>query len=1190
MDTNEEIPGLITETPVIEKEIGDILVDINDENVETLVEGSFTWQIEKWDSMTNDKYISPRVKIGDFEWNLLLFPQGNHNKSLAVYLEPHPEEKKNDISSELEPVDPDWYCCAQFAVILSKPDNDQEVNLCNRSHHRFNAADTDWGFANFIDIYALKNQVRGRPSGFINEGKVNFTVYVRILKDSTGVLWHNFINYDSKKVTGYVGFRNQGATCYLNSLLQSYFFTKYFRKLVYGIPTNGENPNDSVPLALQRAFYQLQVSKFPLDTLELTRSFGWDTADAFTQHDVQELNRILMDRLENRMKGTNVEGKLNEIFVGKMKSYIRCKNVDYESSRVEDFWDIQLNVKNFKSLQESFENYIEVELMNGENQYAAPDFGLQDAYKGVVFESFPAVLHLQLKRFEYDFNYDQLIKVNDRYEFPDKIDLAPYMDKELLKKTPGPKNYKLHGVLVHTGDISTGHYYAMIKPTLEDQWYRFDDEKVWKVDKKQVFDENFGLDRLPDSKLRSMTREEYQSYLITRHTNAYMLVYICEGMEETTLQNVDELDVPEHVVKSIKKENEEREVREKELKEAHLYVNIRAHSIQNFIHYQGFDISPNAESNLYNEELCPEESRAVTLRVPRNTYLKDLYKNINETLGIPHGKNVRFWKMDYRKNGSLRLETPVTSNLDSMTLEEATNSKRDQIIPPMDIFVEEPYLDLNFIAKLKEKNLIGTCVLDDELINKLRTSVSKLIPQEELPVIFDPKEYDLLFIKVFNRFEQTLIGFGNVAVKKQDKVSKLSNVVSSVLNLSSPVNFYEELNPGEVYVIPNEKQVYAAELTTGDILTFEVPTENNPEKFPSYDTIPEFYHYLRYRVKLVFTKSKNSTEEYVLENSSPDKFEFWVSTYISYNNLANIVSKYTNVNPDYLTLVAVYPNARYSLKTGCILKDYLIRDYNCELIPPFEYEVLSLPLKELEHLKSIKLYWLKDSYVHYQIYEFKVPRTCIVSDFLEKIKNKIGFSEKEKENILLWTNSNFQFESVLFEDNTLDEVGKSQILFGRVLPEELKLIKELDDLENVNESENDISMVQNNNSGEVLDKNTEISRGRLVIIMQYFKDLDHRHGISFLFNLIPGENLAETKARLHERFGLGQKEFSKIKLNLLLRSKGNKSLMSLQDYSSEEETKLVLYDVMGHLDCIYMDHPDRLRSQTTHDRPMMIKN
>lgn len=44
---------------------------------------------------------------------------------------------------------------------------------------------------------------------------------VQVMDDPTGVLWHKFIDYDSKEETGFVGLNNQGATCYMNSLLQS---------------------------------------------------------------------------------------------------------------------------------------------------------------------------------------------------------------------------------------------------------------------------------------------------------------------------------------------------------------------------------------------------------------------------------------------------------------------------------------------------------------------------------------------------------------------------------------------------------------------------------------------------------------------------------------------------------------------------------------------------------------------------------------------------------------------------------------------------------------------------------------------------------------------------------------------------------------------------------------------------------
>jgi ubiquitin carboxyl-terminal hydrolase 7 len=63
-------------------------------------------------------------------------------------------------------------------------------------------------------------------------------------------------------------------------------------------------------------------------------------------------------------------------------------------------------------LYESFQRYVDDEIMDGENKYMAEGYGLEDARKGVSFESFPPVLHLQLKRFEYDMQRDTMIKVN----------------------------------------------------------------------------------------------------------------------------------------------------------------------------------------------------------------------------------------------------------------------------------------------------------------------------------------------------------------------------------------------------------------------------------------------------------------------------------------------------------------------------------------------------------------------------------------------------------------------------------------------------------------------------------------------------------------------------------------------------------------------------------------------------------
>lgn len=112
-------------------------------------------------------------------------------------------------------------------------------------------------------------------------------------------------------------------------------------------------------------------------------------------------------------QSTTVEGTIQYLFEGRITNYIECTNVEYKSTRTEVFQDLQLDVKGCKNVYESFDKYVEVEHLNGDNQYRAEGHGLQDAQKGVLFEGFPPVLELQLKRFEYDFQQDMMVKVSE---------------------------------------------------------------------------------------------------------------------------------------------------------------------------------------------------------------------------------------------------------------------------------------------------------------------------------------------------------------------------------------------------------------------------------------------------------------------------------------------------------------------------------------------------------------------------------------------------------------------------------------------------------------------------------------------------------------------------------------------------------------------------------------------------------
>ena len=120
--------------------------------------------------------------------------------------------------------------------------------------------------------------------------------------------------------------------------------------------------------------------------------------------------------------------------------------------------------------------------MDGDNKYDAGDFGLQDAEKGIMFLKFPPVLYLQLMRFQYDYETDTNIRINDRFEFPYALDLSKYLEDSHNCKT----KYILHTVLVHSGDNHGGHYVAYLNPCGDNVWYKFDDDVVSRCSRREA--------------------------------------------------------------------------------------------------------------------------------------------------------------------------------------------------------------------------------------------------------------------------------------------------------------------------------------------------------------------------------------------------------------------------------------------------------------------------------------------------------------------------------------------------------------------------------------------------------------------------------------------------------------------------------------------------------------------------------
>eukprot|EP01089_Gocevia_fonbrunei_P015224 TRINITY_DN4383_c0_g1_i1.p1 TRINITY_DN4383_c0_g1~~TRINITY_DN4383_c0_g1_i1.p1 ORF type:complete len:253 (+),score=51.27 TRINITY_DN4383_c0_g1_i1:33-761(+) len=241
-------------------------------------------------------------------------------------------------------------------------------------------------------------------------------------------------------------------------------------------------------------------------------------------------------------------------------------NVKFESSRIETFYDVSLNVKGCKNLRASLDEYIAPEVLDGDNKYDAGVHGLQPAKKGCNFQTLPPVLEFHLKRFIYDPMTDKNCKVNDRYEYPNSIDMRNFLHKDSEMFTSGESTvYRLYAVLVHSGDVHGGHYYAYSRPGLKNRWYKFNDERVTRARVREVFDDSFGGDpKFTPGGRRAPSRTSSKS------ANAYMLFYVLDSAREQILANVSENLIPSHLKERFDREEAEKAKERKEKEEAHL--------------------------------------------------------------------------------------------------------------------------------------------------------------------------------------------------------------------------------------------------------------------------------------------------------------------------------------------------------------------------------------------------------------------------------------------------------------------------------------------------------------------------------------------------------------------------------------------------------------------------------------------
>ncbi|KAM8747845.1 uncharacterized protein AB9X84_015729 [Acanthopagrus schlegelii] len=253
------------------------------------------------------------------------------------------------------------------------------------------------------------------------------------------------------------GLINQGATCYLNSVLQVLFMTTEIHHRL--------DPQKQTDLQLRKIFEGLK--KRTCGTQNITTTFG--IQNVHQQYDAFECLRHILHQIST---------EASEVFRGQLRDTTKCFKDHIINEETKTFWTLPLSLKDTSdttySVESSFERTFQTKTFSSGNMMYCNDCkqttGVTSRWQMVEA---PQILILLLKRFDSDYNTRSHFKSDRCVEVPCELQLEN-------------KTYKLYGMVNHKDSLRGGRYTATVLSNDKKSWYECDDSHVSKV-KEQPF-------------------------------------------------------------------------------------------------------------------------------------------------------------------------------------------------------------------------------------------------------------------------------------------------------------------------------------------------------------------------------------------------------------------------------------------------------------------------------------------------------------------------------------------------------------------------------------------------------------------------------------------------------------------------------------------------------------------------------
>uniref|UniRef100_A0A3Q1FH70 Ubiquitin carboxyl-terminal hydrolase 24 n=1 Tax=Acanthochromis polyacanthus TaxID=80966 RepID=A0A3Q1FH70_9TELE len=357
---------------------------------------------------------------------------------------------------------------------------------------------------------------------------------------------------ESRSVSGFVGLKNGGATCYMNAVFQQLYMQPGLPEAFLSIEDDTDQPEESVFYQVQSLFGHLMESKLQYYVPEnFWKIFKMWNKELYVreQQDAYEFFTSLVDQLDEHLKKMGREQIFKNTFQGIFSDQKICKDCPHRYEREETFMALNLGVTSCQSLEISLDQFVRGEVLEGSNAYYCEKCKeKRTTVKRTCIKSLPSVLCIHLMRFGFDWESGRSIKYDEQIRFPWVLNMEPYTVSGMArqdcsgeggegrgdgtsggsprKKVTISENYELVGVVVHSGQAHAGHYYSFIKDrrgSARGRWYKFNDNVVEEFDMNDetLEYECFGGEYRPKVYDQSNPYPDVRR----RYWNAYMLFY-----------------------------------------------------------------------------------------------------------------------------------------------------------------------------------------------------------------------------------------------------------------------------------------------------------------------------------------------------------------------------------------------------------------------------------------------------------------------------------------------------------------------------------------------------------------------------------------------------------------------------------------------------------------------------------------